>query len=42
MIRVLRPGGKFAIIEPPRRYRWSVDEKLRKTLEEIGLENVKF
>uniref|UniRef100_A0A7V1EJ60 Methyltransferase domain-containing protein n=1 Tax=candidate division WOR-3 bacterium TaxID=2052148 RepID=A0A7V1EJ60_UNCW3 len=42
MIRVLKPGGKFAIIEPSREYRWVVDEKLRETLEEIGLENVKF
>jgi hypothetical protein len=40
MIRVLSSGGKFAIIEPPRGYRWVVDEKLRETLEGIGLENV--
>lgn len=42
MVRVLRSGGKFAIIEPPRGYRWLVDEKLKVKLEEIGLENVKF
>ena len=43
MVRVLRPGGKFAIIEPPRAGAgWCVDEKLREKLEEIGLKNVKF
>jgi len=44
MIRVLKPGGKFAIIEPPKEYwtKWRVDNELKKTLEEIGLRNVKF
>jgi len=43
MIRVLKPGGKFAIIEPPRGWLgWAVDEKLRRKLEEMGLKNVRF
>ena len=44
MIRVLKPGGKFAIIEPPKEYwtKWRVDSELKKTLEEVGLQNVKF
>jgi len=43
MIRVLKPGGKFAIIEPPRSWAgWAIGEKLRQTLEGIGLENIRF
>jgi len=40
MVRVLRPNGKFAIIEPPRAGAgWRVDEKLQEKLREIGLKN---
>jgi len=43
MIRVLRPGGKFAIVEPPRGLAgWAVGKKLKKKLEEIGLKKVEF
>jgi len=44
MIRVLKRGGKFAIIEPKqeRWTGWKVDEKLKQKLEELGLKNIKF
>jgi len=42
MLRVLKPGGRFAIIEPPRGYRWAVDGKLKEKLETMGLSNVGF
>jgi len=42
MIRVLKPGGKFAIIEPPGGYRWRINEDLKGKLENFGLKNVKF
>ena len=43
MIRVLKPGGKFAVIEPPRGWAgWKVDEALRQKLEQFGLQNVRF
>jgi len=42
MIRVLKPKGKFAVIEPPGGYKWRVDENLKRKLEKFGLKNVKF
>ena len=42
MIRVLKPKGKFAVIEPPGGYKWRVDEDLKRKLEKFGLKNVKF
>ena len=42
MIRVLKPGGKFAIIEPPGGYKWRINEDLKRKLENFGLKNVKF
>lgn len=36
MIRVLKPGGKFAVIEPSGGYRWRVDDCLRRKLEDFG------
>ena len=44
MIRVLKPGGTLALLEPKsdRWIRWCVDENLRKKLEEMGLRNVRF
>ena len=42
MIRVLKPKGKFAVIEPPRGYRWRVNEDLKRKLEKFGLKNIKF
>jgi len=44
MIRVLKPGGKFAIVEPvkERWTGWVVDDKLKAKLQELGLKNVKF
>ena len=43
MVRVLKPGGKFAIIEPPKGVAgWSVNEKLKRELEGIGLRDVMF
>lgn len=44
MDRVLRPGGKFAMIEPKRAgwSGWEVDARLKVKLEQIGLENVEF
>jgi len=42
MIRVLKPGGKFAIIEPPGGYKWGINEDLKRKLENSGLKNVKF
>ncbi|HDD69052.1 MAG TPA: class I SAM-dependent methyltransferase [Candidatus Korarchaeota archaeon] len=44
MIRVLKPGGKFAIVEPvkERWTGWVVDDKLKTKLQELGLKNVKF
>jgi len=42
MIRVLKPGGKFAIMEPPRGYKWGINEDLKRKLGNFGLKNVKF
>jgi len=42
MIRILKPGGKFAIIEPPGGYKWRINEDLKRKLENFGLKNVKF
>jgi len=42
MIRVLKPGGKFAIIEPPGGYKWGINENLKRKLENFGLKNVEF
>jgi len=42
MIRVLKSGGKFAIIEPPGGYKWGINEDLKRKLENSGLKNVKF
>lgn len=42
MIRVLKSGGKFAIIEPPGGYKWKINEKLKRKLENFGLRNVEF
>jgi len=42
MIRVLKPGGKLAIMEPPGGYKWGIDEDLKRKLESSGLKNVKF
>ncbi|RLI84396.1 hypothetical protein DRP07_01270 [Archaeoglobales archaeon] len=43
MIRVLKPKGKFAIIEPPRGIGgWVVDEKLKEVLKTMGLTDIKF
>jgi len=42
MIRVLKPRGKFAIIEPPGGYKWRINEDLKIKLENFGLKNVKF
>jgi len=44
MVRVLKPGGKFAIMEPWRSWElgWVVDERFKRKLEEIGLGDVKF
>ena len=42
MIRVLKPGGKFAIIEPPGGYRWWINEDLKRKFEDFGFKNVKF
>ncbi|HDN83542.1 MAG TPA: class I SAM-dependent methyltransferase, partial [Candidatus Altiarchaeales archaeon] len=33
MIRVLKPGGKFAMIEPPGGYKWGINEDLKRKLE---------
>jgi ubiquinone/menaquinone biosynthesis C-methylase UbiE len=42
MIRVLKPGGKFVIMEPPGGYKWKVNEKLKEKLENLGLKGVEF
>ena len=42
LIRVLKSGGKFAIIEPPGGYRWKINEDLKRELENLGLKNVGF
>jgi len=43
MVRVLKPGGKFVIVEPPKAGAgWSVDEKLKRELEGTGLRDVMF
>ena len=42
MVRVLKPRGKFAIMEPSGGYRWKVDERLKEKLEGLGLVNVKI
>jgi len=43
MIRVLKPKGKFAIIEPPGGgYKWRINKALKVKLENFGLKNVKF
>jgi len=44
MIRVLKPGGVLALLEPKsdRWIKWKIDEELRRRLGEMGLENVEF
>ena len=44
MLRVLKPRGILAMLEPPRELvtRWKVNDKLKTTLENLGLRNVKF
>ncbi|HDD66777.1 MAG TPA: class I SAM-dependent methyltransferase [Nitrososphaeria archaeon] len=44
MIRVLKPGGILAILEPKsdRWIKWRIDENLRRKLEGMGLRNVRF
>ncbi|RLG92060.1 MAG: hypothetical protein DRO36_02640 [Candidatus Hecatellales archaeon] len=44
MVRVLKPNGRFTIVEPPKEdwTGWSVDEKLKEKLERLGLKNVRF
>jgi len=44
MVRVLKPGGKLALIEPKREAwtKWKVNDELKAMLEELELENVKF
>ena len=44
MIRVLKPGGILAILEPKsdRWMKWCIDENLRRKLEGMGLRNVRF
>jgi ubiquinone/menaquinone biosynthesis C-methylase UbiE len=42
MIRVLKPRGKFAVMEPPKGYKWKIDKKLKQKLEDLGLKNVEF
>ena len=44
MVRVLKPGGIFAILEPDsdRWIRWRVDEQLKEKLTSLGLRNVKL
>jgi len=44
MIRVLKPGGIMAILEPEsdRWIKWRVDDNLKKMLEELGLKNIQF
>jgi len=44
MIRVLKPGGKFAIVEPKREIwtGWIVDDRLISKLSESGLRNIKL
>jgi len=44
MLRVLRPGGTLAILEPgsDRWIGWRVDEALKKKLTSLGLTNIKF
>ncbi len=44
MIRVLKPGGIMALLEPEsdRWIRWRVDEDLKKMLKELGLKDIRF
>ena len=44
MIRVLKPGGILALLEPKsdRWIKWRVDENLRRKLEGMGLRDVRF
>ena len=44
MIRVLKPGGTLALLEPKsdRWIKWHVDEDLKKKLEGMELRDVKF
>ena len=44
MVRVLKPGGIFAILEPDsdRWIGWRVDERLKEKLTSLGLRNVKL
>jgi len=44
MVRVLKPGGVFAVLEPGRGWAggWKVDQDLRRKLEGLGLRNVTF
>jgi len=44
MIRVLRPGGKFSVMEPSRArsFGWVIDDRLTNLLEESGLKNVRL
>jgi len=44
MVRVLKPGGVFAVLEPKKGWAggWRVNRELKDKLEEFGLENVSF
>lgn len=43
MVRVLKPNGTFAILEPPKGFGgWKVDDRLKIKLEDLGLENIKY
>ena len=44
MIRVLKPGGVFAVLEPKRGWTggWRIDQNLKVKLEELGLRRVEI
>jgi len=44
MVRVLKPGGVFAVLEPKRGWSggWRVNKELKDRLEDFGLEDVSF
>ncbi|RJX15289.1 class I SAM-dependent methyltransferase [Candidatus Bathyarchaeota archaeon] len=42
MIRILKPKGRFTIIEPPKAFKWKINGNLKRKLEDFGLKNVKF
>ena len=42
MIRVLKPKGKFAIVEPAGGYGWRINQDLKRKLQSLGLGAVRF